>query len=71
MKLCLASGNAHKAREFQALVDAGALRGLVTTGSAYFSVTAVGCVGNAARRVWAILQVMRDGSYVLRWREEI
>lgn len=28
MKLYLASGNAHKAQEFQALVDAGALRGV-------------------------------------------
>jgi len=52
-------------------VDGGALRGLITTSSAYFRVTAVGRVGNAARRIWAILQTTSGNSYVLRWREEI
>ena len=52
-------------------VDGGMLGGRITTGSAYFRVTAVGRVGNAARRIWAILQVTSGTSYVLRWREEI
>ena len=34
MKLCLASGNAHKAQEFQQLADAGALRGALQIVSA-------------------------------------
>jgi len=47
------------------------LRGLITTSSGHFRVTAVGRVGNTARRVWAILQTTQGDSYVLRWREEI
>jgi len=52
-------------------LDGGALRGLITTSSTYFRVTAVGRVGNVARRIWAILQLTQDRAFVLRWREEI
>jgi len=52
-------------------LDVGMLNGLITTTSGYYRVTAVGRVGNVARRVWAILQATPAGSYVLRWREEI
>ncbi len=52
-------------------LDGAALRGLITTSSGYFRVTSVGRVGNVARRIWAILQLTPETSYVLRWREEI
>jgi len=52
-------------------LDGAALRGLISTSSTYFRVTAVGRVGNVARRIWAILQLTQDRAFVLRWREEI
>ncbi|MDF9827615.1 XTP/dITP diphosphohydrolase [Ereboglobus sp. PH5-10] len=66
MKLYFASGNAHKAREFQALVDAGELRGAVEIVSA----RAVGgmprveedtgaFIGNARKKARALREKLR------------
>lgn len=52
-------------------IDGPQLRDLISVKSDYFRVTAVGRVGNTARRVWAILQVDGENTHVLRWREEI
>jgi len=72
MKLCLASGNAHKAQEFQQLADAGVLRGALQIVSAREAcggmppvVEDTGTfVGNARKKARALhekLQAMREG----------
>jgi len=74
MKLCLASGNAHKAREFQQLADAGVLRGALQVVSAREAcggmpgvVEDTGTfVGNARKKARALHEKLRASSYGVR-----
>lgn len=50
-------------------IDPG-VQNLVTTRSSVFRVTAVGQVGRATRRIWAIVDLKGDRLRILRWREE-
>jgi len=67
MKLCLASGNAHKAQEFQQLADAGALRGVLRIATAREACGAMPNVvedtgtftGNARKKARALHEKLR------------
>lgn len=50
-------------------IDPG-VQSMITTRSNVFKITAVGQVGRATRRIWAIVDLAGDKVRVLRWREE-
>jgi XTP/dITP diphosphohydrolase len=70
MKLYLASGNAHKAREFQALADASALPMEVISAAALGGMPPVvedagSFAGNGRKKVWALKERLPAGAWAL------
>jgi XTP/dITP diphosphohydrolase len=70
LKLCLASGNAHKAREFQALADASALPVEVVSAAALGGMPPVAedtgtFAGNGRKKVRALKERLPPGTWAL------